>query len=140
MTNMRKTLRNRKALSPVVASIILIAVTVAVSIAVAAWIGAIPGRYMTQPQLSITTMTFPSSTTISLNVTNTGTAVGTVTYIKVNGNSTTFTSSPSASIKPGDNQIITVNFNWQPGYRYMVELYSQSGELLTGREEYAPSS
>lgn len=36
-----KMLRNVKALSPVVASIILIAVTVAVSIAVAAWMGAL---------------------------------------------------------------------------------------------------
>lgn len=34
--------RNKKALSPVVAAIILIAVTVAVSIAVAAWMGVLP--------------------------------------------------------------------------------------------------
>jgi len=41
-----KILGSRKALSPVVASIILIAVTVAVSIAVAAWMGAFnpPGK------------------------------------------------------------------------------------------------
>ncbi|MGQ9565095.1 MAG: archaellin/type IV pilin N-terminal domain-containing protein, partial [Candidatus Bathyarchaeales archaeon] len=37
---MRKLFKSRKALSPVVAAIILIAVTVAVSIAVAAWMGA----------------------------------------------------------------------------------------------------
>jgi flagellin-like protein len=38
---LRKLFKSRKALSPVVAAIILIAVTVAVSIAVAAWFGAL---------------------------------------------------------------------------------------------------
>ncbi len=41
-----KILRSKKALSPVVASIILIAVTVAVSIAVAAWMGALTFSFM----------------------------------------------------------------------------------------------
>jgi flagellin-like protein len=41
-----KILKNKKALSPVVASIILIAVTVAVSIAVAAWMGALSFSFM----------------------------------------------------------------------------------------------
>ncbi|MEM2995167.1 MAG: archaellin/type IV pilin N-terminal domain-containing protein [Candidatus Bathyarchaeia archaeon] len=41
-----KLLKSKKALSPVVASIILIAVTVAVSIAVAAWMGALTVGFM----------------------------------------------------------------------------------------------
>jgi len=44
---MRKLLRSKKALSPVVAAIILIAVTVAVSIAVAVWMGALTTGFMT---------------------------------------------------------------------------------------------
>jgi flagellin-like protein len=43
-----KILKSKKALSPVVASIILIAVTVAVSIAVAAWMGALTFTFMGQ--------------------------------------------------------------------------------------------
>ncbi|MEM3578334.1 MAG: archaellin/type IV pilin N-terminal domain-containing protein [Candidatus Bathyarchaeia archaeon] len=134
-----KLLRSRKALSPVVASIILIAVTVAVSLAVAAFMGAIPGRYMNQPTLSITSMSFTGNgASITINVTNTGTAIGTVSYVKVNGNSTTFSPAP-ANIQPGSTVTITVNFAWTSGQRYMVSLYAQSGELLTAREEYAPS-
>jgi flagellin-like protein len=49
-----KILRNRKALSPVVASIILIAVTVAVSIAVAAWMGALTLNLTNTEQLTFT--------------------------------------------------------------------------------------
>ena len=41
-----KITRSRKALSPVIATIILIAVTVAVSIAVAAWMGALTFSFM----------------------------------------------------------------------------------------------
>jgi flagellin-like protein len=43
---MKKLLRSMKALSPVVATIILLAVTVAVSIAVAAWMGALTFTFM----------------------------------------------------------------------------------------------
>jgi len=43
---LRKLFKSRKALSPVVAAIILIAVTVAVAIAVAAWMGALTLTFM----------------------------------------------------------------------------------------------
>jgi len=49
-----KILKSRKALSPVVASIILIAVTVAVSIAVAAWMGALTFTFMGTEQITFT--------------------------------------------------------------------------------------
>ncbi len=52
--------RSRKALSPVVASIILIAVTVAVSIAVAAWMGALTFSFTATEQINITNMNFRS--------------------------------------------------------------------------------
>jgi len=51
---MRKLWKCRKALSPVVAAIILIAVTVAVSIAVAAWMGALTFTFMGTEQLTFT--------------------------------------------------------------------------------------
>ncbi|MEM2280727.1 MAG: archaellin/type IV pilin N-terminal domain-containing protein, partial [Candidatus Bathyarchaeia archaeon] len=50
-----KLFRSRKALSPVVASIILIAVTVAVSIAVAAWMGALTFTFTAVEELQMPT-------------------------------------------------------------------------------------
>ena len=50
---MKKLFKSRKALSPVVAAIILIAVTVAVSIAVAAWMGALTFTFMQREELKI---------------------------------------------------------------------------------------
>ena len=53
MKTLRKIRKNSKALSPVVASIILIAVTVAVSIAVAAWMGALTVGFMDTSTVTI---------------------------------------------------------------------------------------
>ena len=49
---MKKFLKSKKALSPVVAAIILIAVTVAVSIAVAAWMGSMTIGFMETSELT----------------------------------------------------------------------------------------
>src|SRR4030066_864541 len=74
MNTIRKMRKNAKALSPVVASIILIAVTVAVSIAVAAWMGALTIGFMATEELKITGMTFSTDNLhIYVNATNTGT-------------------------------------------------------------------
>jgi flagellin-like protein len=51
---MKKLWKNVKALSPVVAAIILIAVTVAVSIAVAAWMGALTFTFTKTEELKHT--------------------------------------------------------------------------------------
>jgi len=63
-----KILKSKKALSPVVASIILIAVTVAVSIAVAAWMGALTFTFMGTEELKITNIEFLTGGT-QVNVT-----------------------------------------------------------------------
>jgi flagellin-like protein len=64
--------RSRKALSPVVASIILIAVTVAVSIAVAVWMGALTTGFMATEQVTITNVQFGTNW-VSMTVNNTAT-------------------------------------------------------------------
>jgi len=70
-----KILKNKKALSPVVASIILIAVTVAVSIAVAAWMGALTFSFMggaEQLQVGNPWGWNCTTGTVYINVTNNG--------------------------------------------------------------------
>ena len=82
-----KILNNKKALSPVVASIILIAVTVAVSIAVAAWMGALTFTFTKTEELKITGIIW-STNYANLTVTNTGASDLTITYLKIDGTST----------------------------------------------------
>jgi flagellin-like protein len=84
MNTLRKMRKNAKALSPVVASIILIAVTVAVSIAVAAWMGALVVGQMSTEQAKVTSISWGTNSAI-LNVRNTGTTNITITEAYVNG-------------------------------------------------------
>src|SRR4030067_2468763 len=74
MNTLRKMKKNAKALSPVVASIILIAVTVAVSIAVAAWMGALVVGQMQTEELKITNIQFYTDTVDYVNLTISNTA------------------------------------------------------------------
>jgi flagellin-like protein len=86
MNTIRKLKKNAKALSPVVASIILVAVTVAVSIAVAVWMGALSTGFMQTEQLQITNVQFATGATsqnITVSVTNTGTSTVTITSVSV---------------------------------------------------------
>src|SRR3972149_10022285 len=81
----RKISKNAKALSPVVASIILIAVTVAVSIAVAAWMGGMSVGFMQTEQLSTpSAQASASADTIVLIANNTGTTGVTINQVWVN--------------------------------------------------------
>ena len=81
-----KILRSRKALSPVVASIILIAVTVAVSIAVAAWMGALTFNFMAIEEGQLTNLIFVAGASGNITVTfqNTGTTPIVINEVWVN--------------------------------------------------------
>jgi flagellin-like protein len=132
-----KILRSRKALSPVVASIILIAVTVAVSIAVAAWMGALTFNFMATEQIKITNVVFgPTTADVFVTMQNTGTSPVTVTEIHINngGNlqSSQFTivanSQTVANITLSGS---TIPNAWVNGAQYEIEAKTSKGNQFT---------
>jgi len=128
-----KILRSRKALSPVVASIILIAVTVAVSIAVAAWMGALTFNFMATEQLKITNLRFgPLQTMINVTEMNTGTNPVTITEIHVNNGANLLANSVTIKANSNSTQPLTSTSNlWNYGSQYEVELRSSKGNKFT---------
>ena len=134
-------MKSKKALSPVVAAIILIAVTVAVSIAVAAWMGALTFTFTKTEELKITSMTFAgtsgnSSNTIQLAVKNTGTAKITVTSAEVNY--ITKTISGTLTYNASSTGTITVeSVGWTTGNKYRVTLLSSTGTTIAAYEDKA---
>jgi flagellin-like protein len=81
-----KILKSKKALSPVVAAIILIAVTVAVSIAVAAWMGALTFTFMATEQISFVDCQWASDLShVNITVRNTGSGSLTLSKVLING-------------------------------------------------------
>jgi flagellin-like protein len=127
-----KILKSRKALSPVVASIILIAVTVAVSIAVAAWMGALTFSFMGTEQLTIRKMTWASGK-FTINVNNTGTKTATITQVLVNYASGFPVTSPTLPYTLKTNQMVqcTVTFAWTNGTNYDISVVTSDGYKFT---------
>jgi len=83
---MRKLWKCRKALSPVVAAIILIAVTVAVSIAVAAWMGSLTMTFMGTEQVTFTNWQWDTTGDVNwfiFTIKNTGSADLSVQEVRI---------------------------------------------------------
>ena len=143
--------KNVKALSPVVASIILIAVTVAVSIAVAAWMGALTFTFTNTEQILITRLEFGPSANpsyIVVTVNNTGTSPVTINEAWINNvkHTVTYPVSPSqlpAIIPANQGLVLNITTTNNPqvinGNNYQVKLMSSKGNpfLLTA---IAPTS
>jgi flagellin-like protein len=127
MKNHRK---SKRALSPVVASIILIAVTVAVSIAVAAWMGALTIGFMGTEELKIVNIEFTGTTStdkaMEILVRNAGSSAVTTEDVYV-ASGMIDTPSGVGTIEPGASQTITVAYNWAAGTGYQVKVVSTKG-------------
>jgi len=124
--------RSKKALSPVVASIILIAVTVAVSIAVAVWMGALSTGFMQTEQVAFGTPTFvitnstavpPVAGSVTLNVKNTGTSAVTISEVYINGVAvTTYTPAGSFTIQPNTATLLNITTTIGLGNNYQIKV------------------
>jgi flagellin-like protein len=125
--------RSKKALSPVVASIILIAVTVAVSIAVAAWMGALSIGFMETEQITITNAQFDVvNDQITLTLSNTGTTDVSITSAVINGQNADAFTEPAQVLKNSDGTTVTVSASQdiQSGDTYQIRLLSSKGNYF----------
>lgn len=126
---MKKLWRSKKALSPVIAAIILIAVTVAVSIAVAAWMGAITFTFMGTEELKINTHTWEAAsppTYIDLFVTNTGATTLTLDSAQVNNGATTMNSTGLALVA-GASAAVRITHTFADGVKYNFAIVTLAG-------------
>jgi flagellin-like protein len=126
MKNLRNIKKNAKALSPVVASIILIAVTVAVSVVVAAWMGGMSmGLMGNAEQGAITNVAFSTGNTHMLvTVQNTGSSLMNFTAAYVNGAAITTVSPTFATTGIAAGKSVTYDFSaaWLSGTEYTIKL------------------
>ncbi|MDG6223685.1 MAG: CARDB domain-containing protein [Candidatus Bathyarchaeota archaeon] len=139
---MKRLLKNKKALSPVVAAIILIAVTVAVSIAVAAWMGSLTIGFMETSELTVVDAMFVNQTTplhndlINVTVTNSGTADVRIGQVRVNGETqgNWDLTSGLTVIAPGETDHVEINLAaddaWTQGNKYSINFFAPDGTLI----------
>lgn len=135
-----KSLRKcRKALSPVVAAIILIAVTVAVSIAVAAWMGALTFTFMQTEELKILSHSWSGTTYVDLTVKNTGSAALTMTSVQVNSASPTAYdfdtgtagNQTSQTVAAGASYTVRIWSSFSSGTKYEFAILTAAGNKYT---------
>jgi len=133
---MKKLLKSKKALSPVVAAIILIAVTVAVSIAVAAWMGALTFTFMKTEELRINSVTFQSNTTATIACVNSGADTITVTAVTLDDASTDVTyvadfGSDGSLAKGASGSIQVTTSAMTSGAKYTFAVLTAGGNKYT---------
>ena len=137
MNTLRKMRKNAKALSPVVASIILIAVTVAVSIAVAAWMGALVVGQMSTEEAKVTSISW-TDTDVTLNVRNTGSTDITITEAYVNGGTNLLPLETDAVTIPANSAgSVILTMTHDSGFNYNFQLRSAQGNVFP-YTAYAP--
>lgn len=140
----RKLRKNSKALSPVVASIILIAVTVAVSVVVAAWMGGMTiGLMGNAEQVSVSNGVFTSPTAVELTVRNTGGATVTISSATIDGNSTSTLSPTTLNVAKGNADTLTLTLDtsdgeFNPGAQYEIRLVTAKGTTVVYSATYNP--
>ena len=128
---MKKLWRSRKALSPVIAAIILIAVTVAVSIAVAAWMGAISFTFMGTEELKIKTHSWATDVSyIDLFVQNTGATTLTLDDAQVNNLSPT-SHNATGTLAAGVTARVRITYSFSNGTKYNFAVLTQAGNRYT---------
>lgn len=131
---MRKLLKSKKALSPVVAAIILIAVTVAVSIAVAAWMGSLTIGFMETSELTVVDVAYPATGTMNVTLTNSGTSDVTIAQIRINGdNQDTWNlrlSPTNPTIASGATDYAEISYNWEAGNKYSITFFATDGTMI----------
>ncbi|XHH08656.1 MAG: archaellin/type IV pilin N-terminal domain-containing protein [Candidatus Bathyarchaeia archaeon] len=137
----RKIQNNTKALSPVVASIILIAVTVAVSVAVAMWMGGLAGGFMESAEtLQVDTQTFALAAgedtgSITVVVRNTGTTPVTISSVKINGvSATTIDPAVPVTLTANEDETFTVeasSIDIEAGNNYQVTFITSKNNAFS---------
>jgi flagellin-like protein len=123
-------LKPDRALSPVIASIILIAVTVTASIVAAVWMGALTVSFQTIEEVRVTGHQWAwDCSYIDLTVKNAGTSSVTITEISVNNERVTNIAyvSGNASLPSGDSATIRIVSVFSYGNRYEFWLMTQTG-------------
>ena len=137
--------KSKKALSPVVASIILIAVTVAVSIAVAAWMASLTTGQMATEQIIFTGSSWaaPGTNTVPyilISVKNNGAADLSIAEVRVDGSTATPGITVPYALTKGNSVTLNVTRTGQftRGVQYSFTVLTSKGNIFGPYVQTAP--
>ena len=124
-------LSNKRALSPVISGIILIAVTVAVAIAATTWLGSMTFSFMATEEIHLSSCQWAEDASYAdLTVKNFGTSVVTLQSAQVSNvdaSSISFVSGDS-TLSAGDEAIMRVYFDYSSKTKYQFSVSTSKGQ------------
>jgi flagellin-like protein len=131
-----------KAISPILATVILIAVTLVIAIGVIGWIMGIWGTFGATETIQVFPDSSISSGTLTLHIKNTGTASAVIYKIEVVGLGTasittvigvTTTTGSEVIVSPGVEGTITASITTSAvaGTTYQVKIYTRAGNVYS---------
>jgi flagellin-like protein len=130
--------RKKAGISPVVATVILVAVAVVIAAALAGFSGSLFGSYSNGPQVKIQSMTIHEDGSIELTMSNAGNAADTVTKISVNGHGETGALDAGAGVVAANSNPIDVDLtgaddltDLSEGMQITAIIQMQSGSSIT---------
>jgi flagellin-like protein len=141
---------NRKAVSPVIATLLMIAIAVAAAILVYVWsmglVGTLQGTggQQTREQLIMEAYDATSSTSWKLYIRNVGPASISVTAVYVEGVPAAFSLNPTGPISPGKSANLTVtvpaSLTLASGAAYTAKIVTSSGAVFSYSVIYGRAS
>ncbi len=131
-------MKARKGISPVLATVIIIAVTLVIAIGVIGWIMGIWGSFGTTESLQVFPDSYINATAttpvLNLHIKNTGTASAVIYKIEIVGAADTV--STTITVTPGQDTTVSVSLTagaYTPGTYYTVKIYTQAGNIYTAQ-------
>ncbi len=129
-------MRSRSGISPVVATVILVAVAIVIAIAVAFWASGLVGVFTRYEKIEISAAYYDGSNVV-LKVKNTGSADATIDNIYVNGIPLDSPPGCAGLLTVGGETTCTLSGtpssvtggSWQSGVTYEVAVHTASGKL-----------
>jgi flagellin-like protein len=122
---LKKMLRSKKGISPILATLLLIVIAVAAVIVTYAWVMTFTGAQTQQAGVMLTqeNVSWPTASTISVTIKNTGISNAKITGVYLGTSSTNLDlsvsmSPTSATINSGSTSTFTISYTWTANTRY----------------------
>jgi flagellin-like protein len=135
-------LKSKKAISPILATLLLIVIAVAAIVVTYAWVMTYMGGLGSQAGVMLkkdTDRCLWQSGNITIYIRNSGTSDAEIDKVYINSQPQTFTCTPSIVQKNGGTATIVVNYTWTPNTSYHFQISPKLGESLSF-DETSPSS
>ncbi len=126
----------KRAVSPVIATVILVAIAITVAVAVSYWMGAISLQYTKFESAKIVSVAYTSNNTIEVKVENVGTVSANITEVMVGKEHKSFNG--TSLVEPGkETTLMIYPIEWISGQKYKITILTSIDNQYT-KETTAP--